>query len=64
MGKRNSYVKMEKREETKFWHLNGYKVDTQRILDNIQQIDLLNKYFDERAKIEADYAKKLKTWNE
>jgi len=55
---------MEKREETKFWDLNGYKVDTQRILDNIQQIDLLNKYFDERAKIEADYAKKLKTWNE
>ena len=28
--------------------LKVVKVDTQRILDNIQQIDLLNKYFDER----------------
>ena len=30
----------------RFWKF--LKVDTQRILDNIQQIDLLNKYFDER----------------
>jgi len=47
-----------------FWEQGGYKIDGQRILDNIQQCDLLNKYFEERATIEADYAKKLKVWNE
>jgi len=52
------------REIGNFWEQGGYKVDGQRVLDNIQQVDLLHKYFEERAIIEADYAKKLKSWNE
>ena len=37
------------REIGNFWDQGGYKVDGQRILDNIQQVDLLHKYFEERA---------------
>jgi len=55
-------AKLEK--EINFWDTDGYKVDTQRIHDNINQIEFLSKYFDERAVIEAEYAKKLRTWNE
>merc|ERR1711935_418334 len=60
MGKDTSIM----REMGNFWEQGGYKVDGQRVLDNIQQVDLLHKYFEERATIEADYAKKLKSWNE
>ena len=43
-----------------FWEKDGYKVDVDRITDNVHQLDLLNKFFIERAELEADYARKLR----
>ena len=40
------------------------KADVKRIDDNVAQLDLLNKFFSERADIEIEYAKKLRQWKE
>ena len=45
---------MIKIEQTNFWEANGFRVDVERIDDNVQQLELLNKFFTERAEIEGD----------
>jgi len=61
-------VKMNPRmleiEQTHFWDKDGYKADVKRIDDNVHQLDLLNKFFSERADIEIEYAKRLRQWKE
>jgi hypothetical protein len=47
---------------TGFWDKDGYKLDVERITENVAQIDLLNKFFAERSEVEAEYAKRLKSW--
>ena len=46
--------RMIKIEQTNFWEANGFRVDVERIDDNVQQLELLNKFFTERAEIEGD----------
>lgn len=45
---------MIKIEQTNFWEANGFRVDVERIDDNVQQLELLNKFFTDRAEIEGD----------
>ena len=50
--------------QTCFWDKDGYRVDVDRITENVQQLDLMNKFFVERAEVEAEYAKKLRQWKQ
>lgn len=49
------HPRMIKIEQTNFWEASGFRVDVERIDDNVQQLELLNKFFTERAEIEGTF---------
>jgi len=45
-----------------FWEVDGYRRTVKRVEDGSLQCSELMKMVQERADIERDYAKRLKTW--